>query len=363
MSSGATRATTPMLVDLLVELGVGERRELGAGQRPALDSELGGDRGRGRRVVAGDHAGADPRLLAAGDRVPRLLARRIDDADEREQRQPLDLVEQRAVGVETRPGSMSREATASTRSPSPARRSFSARTRSRPASAGTAEPSASRKCDERASRTSGAPLTKQRMTFRPSVLHLVEGRHQLVLGVERHLGHARVDAPRLVDVDPALLREHDERRLRRVSDDLAVANGGVVRERHRQQERLERRVRLARDAEDLAFGRVALAFDRVAPADDHELARRHLVERQRAGLVRADRRRRAERLHRAQPLHDRALGGERLRPQREHGRDDRGEAGRDRGDREADPDQEELVEVVAANEPENDDERQRGSPP
>ena len=40
LSSGATRATTPMLVDLRVELLVGQRRELGAGERAALDAEL-----------------------------------------------------------------------------------------------------------------------------------------------------------------------------------------------------------------------------------------------------------------------------------------------------------------------------------
>ena len=69
----------------------------------------------------------------------------------------------------------------------------------------------------------------------------------------------------------------------------------------------------------------------------------------------------AERLHRPQPLHDRALGRERLRAHREHGRDHRRKTGRDRRDREADPDEEELVEVVPVNQPENDDQRQRGS--
>ena len=117
---------------------------------------------------------------------------------------------------------------------------------------------------------------------------------------------------------------------------------------------------LARDAQDLALGRVALALDRVATADDHELARGHLVERQRAGLVGADRGRRAERLDRAQALDDRALRGERLRAEREHRRDDRRQAGGDRGDREADPDQEEVVEVVAVDQAEDDDESQRG---
>ena len=65
-------------------------------------------------------------------------------------------------------GSKSFEATASTRSPSLASRSFSAVTRSMPSAAGTVVPSGPRICDERASRTSGAPFTKQRTTLRPS---------------------------------------------------------------------------------------------------------------------------------------------------------------------------------------------------
>ena len=100
LSSGATRATTPILADLLPQLLVGQRCELRARQRSTLDSELSGDGGRGRRVVAGDHAGANPRLLAARDRVPCLLARRVDYGDESEQRQTLHLVEQYAVGTE-----------------------------------------------------------------------------------------------------------------------------------------------------------------------------------------------------------------------------------------------------------------------
>ena len=274
-------------------------------------------------MVAGDHADADARLLAARDRVPRLLARRVDDADEREQRQPLHLVEQVAAGVELRRVDVAR-GDGQHAQPLAGEAVVLGEHAARGApSAGTVEPSASRIVRRAREQDVGRALDEAADDLPAVVLHLVEGRHQLVLGVERHLGDARVDAPRLVDVEPALRGEHDERRLGRVADDLAVAHRGVVRERHRQQERLERRVRLARDAQDLALGRVALALDRVAAADDDELARGHLVERQRAGLVRADRRRRAERLDRAQPLDDRALGRERLRPEREHRRDDR----------------------------------------
>ena len=104
--------------------------------------------------------------------------------------------------------------------------------------------------------------------------------------------------------------------------------------------------------------RVALAVDRIAPPGDDQLACGHLVQRQRPGLVGADRRGRAERFDRAQPLHDRALGRQGLRTEREHRRHDRGQAGRDRGDGEADPDEEEIVERLAANEADQNDERQ-----
>jgi hypothetical protein len=95
--------------------------------------------------------------------------------------------------------------------------------------------------------------------------------------------------------------------------------------------------------------------------DDHQFASRHLVEGQRAGLVGADRRRGTERLDRSQPLDDRTLGRKRLRSQGEHGRHNRGEARRDSSDREADPDQEQVVEVVAVQEAEDHDQRQRNT--
>ena len=102
MSSGATRATTPISSTCRGELLVVERSELGAGQRAAVDPELRRDRGGGRRVVARDHPDADARLRAARDRVPRLAARRVDDPHEGEQRQVADVVEERPIAVERR---------------------------------------------------------------------------------------------------------------------------------------------------------------------------------------------------------------------------------------------------------------------
>jgi hypothetical protein len=88
------------IVDLILELGIGEGCEVGTGHGASFDSELGSDGGRRGHVVAGDHPCADSSLLAARDRVLRLLARRIDDGNKREKCQLLNLVEQRAVGVE-----------------------------------------------------------------------------------------------------------------------------------------------------------------------------------------------------------------------------------------------------------------------
>ena len=98
------------------------------------------------------------------------------------------------------------------------------------------------------------------------------------------------------------------------------------------------------------FGAVALAADREAVlAGDDELAGGHLVQRERAGLVRADRRDRAERLDRRQALDDGVVLGEHPRAHRVEGGDDGGQAGRDGGDGQRDAGEEQLVEglVVA----------------
>ena len=213
---------------------------------------------------------------------------------------------------------MSRVATASTRRPSPASRSFSARTRSSAPSAGTFEPSASRICDERASSTSGAPLTKQRTTLRP--LSSISWNVAMNLYSEsngtsptrgkRRLVSSTSSPPFAASTTSAASVGSPTISPSRTAASLASAIGSRNGSSEVSVSPAMRRI--------LPVGRVALALDRVAAPDDDELARRHLVERQRAGLVGADRRRRAERLHRPQPLHDRALRRERLRPEREH---------------------------------------------
>ena len=289
--------------------------------RPSIPScpAIAAGRRRGRR----DHAGANSCLPAARDRVLCFLAGRIDDGDERQQRRTLHLLQQWTVARVERARVDVARATGG-RAALAGETIVLGEDRSRPgrSARNRSKPSTSRICDERASGTSGAPLTRRR-TLSALVLHLVEGRHQLVVGVERHLTHARVEAPRLVDVDPPFAASTTSAASvgsptispSRTAASFASAIGtGTARAR----------CPSPRDPKDLAVGRVTLALDRIAPACDHELPCGHLVERQRAGLVRANGRRRAERLHRAQPLHDRTLGRERLRSQREHGRDDRG---------------------------------------
>ena len=100
LSSGATRATTPISGSCCGELLVGERRELRAGEGPTTDAQLLADGGGRHRVVAGDHPDVDAGAVALGDRRLRLGPGRIDDADHGDDRQVLHQRDQVAVGVE-----------------------------------------------------------------------------------------------------------------------------------------------------------------------------------------------------------------------------------------------------------------------
>ena len=150
------------------QLLVAHGGELGAGERLAGDAELVADRGGGHRVVAGDHAHLDAGAVALLDGRLRLGTGRIDDADHRQQREVVDVVEVRRGRVER-----GRDRSRGGRRPSPARpdaamRSFSSSAddgaRRRP---GSWRRRASRTSPARSRSTSGAPLTKQRMTSRP----------------------------------------------------------------------------------------------------------------------------------------------------------------------------------------------------
>ena len=187
----------------------------------------------------------------------------------------------------------------------------------------------------------------------------MERGHELVGRVERDLGDARVPLAGQLGVHAALRGKDDERSLGRIADQGAVPGDGVGAQRHRQQVAIQRHLAGARLAGDVALRRVPLAADREAVADDRHLHGGHLVQRERAGLVGVDRGRGAERLDRAEPLHDGAGLGQRRRAGGEDGRHDGGQAGRDRGNRERHGGQEHDVERLVALQAEPDGDRQR----
>ena len=88
------------LVDLRLRLLVAQRAKLRAGDGASGDAQLFGDGGGGDGVVAGDHAHPDASGLRLGNRRLGLGTRRIDDADQREQRQVADEWQQVGVGIE-----------------------------------------------------------------------------------------------------------------------------------------------------------------------------------------------------------------------------------------------------------------------
>ena len=83
------------------------------------------------------------------------------------------------------------------------------------------------------------------------VRSVVDRGHELVLGVERHLGAAGKGVPRLFGVDADLGREHHERRLGRITDDgPVVGDGGVAAQRETQRQATEVGRRAAGGAQD-----------------------------------------------------------------------------------------------------------------
>ena len=173
-----------------------------------------------------------------------------------------------------------------------------------PASHGTAPRPES--AEAASSITAGAaPFTKQRTTGRPvASVAEVNVRHQLVDRVEREDGEPGQPGTGGVDIEGCLVPQHEQRPLRGITDDLPVDELGVARDDVGQDRGFDRR-RAPGRVVDLALERVAGARDGVAIARGADLHHRHLVHRQRAGLVRVDRRGERQRLDRRQLLDDR----------------------------------------------------------
>ena len=124
-----------------------------------------------------------------------------------------------------------------------------------------------------------------------------------------------------------------------------------------QQRRGVRRVRRLALEAHFAVRPVAFAGDFVALAGDVERAHGHFAHRQRAGLVGADDRRRAERFDRGQLAHERAAAGHAQHAERERDGDDGGQPFRHGGHGEAHRGHEQLEEFRPAKQPQHEQQR------
>ena len=255
MSSGATRPNTCNCGQRRDHFRVGHRVELGARLDTRAQPELVGDRPGGDRVVAGDHAHVDAGGQGAGDGVLRLGAQRVDDADQRHEQQVVHGAHRVAdrgghrVGVEVTHGER-QHPQALLGQPLVRREQVVAPFVDRhllavPQHVGAAiEHHVGRTLDRREvgllEHAGGQPVGA-----------VVERRHELVLGIERHLGPPRQRPPGLLGVDAELRREHHERRFGRVADHrLVVTDGGVAAQRQAERQLVEIGRRLAGDAQD-----------------------------------------------------------------------------------------------------------------
>ena len=299
-------------------------------------------------MVAGDHAHLDPRAVTLGDGVLGLGARWVDDADHGQDRQVVHLVDQLALGIERLRVEVAachhHHTLAHLRHPVVFLHRHALVLFDDRLHVAARQPERAAAGDQHVRRTLDKAADH---LFALGILHLVEGGHELVVGVKRHLGHARVHLPCAFDADTALLRQHDQRTLGRVADQRFAVEPSVGAQRHRQQDLVEIDLGAA-GVQQLALGAVAFARHLVAVLPgDRELTRRHLVERQRAGLVRADGRHRTQRLYRRQPLDDRILCRQLACARRVHRRHHCRQAGRDGGNRQRHTGNEDRIKGLA----------------
>ena len=194
------------VVDAGEPLLVAERGELRPEHRLARDAELLGDGGSGGHVVAGDHAHPDAGLLGVVDGRQRRLAGRVDHGDDRRHLEVGDVAEQVALGVE---GGGVEVAERRGHHPLPLALHAGDGVLGPLLQAlvpGHAGCRGERAVAARLITAGAAPFTKQRTTsLARRVGGGVEGRHQLVGGVERQRGRDAGTSLRLASMSsPAL---------------------------------------------------------------------------------------------------------------------------------------------------------------
>ena len=323
--------------------------QVGAGDRVAGDAEVGGDGPGGHRVVTGDHPDSDARVAALGDGLAGLGAGRVDDADERDEHDPVEQVHRVLGALDVVGGEVARP-----EGEHPHALLGQLGVAAGVALAGGVVQGQDLGAAEVAVGAAGQHV-RCALDEAPDdvatgpVGPVVESGHELVVGVERHLRHPRPLPAKRPGVDATLLGQHQQRTLGRVADHLAVAQLAVGAQGHRQQHVLDRAGQgRAVGGPDPALGRVALTGDGEPAPGEPQLPGGHLVQGQRAGLVRADLRGAAQRLHRGEPLDDGAAPGEPGGPHGQGERHHRGQPLRDGRDGQRHGADEQLAEVLPA---------------
>ena len=206
----------------------------------------------------------------------------------------------------------------------------------------------------------GAALDQLDHTLRAVHRDAVVGGHELVVGVERHLGDARIRPPGLLGIDAELGGEHDECGFCRVADDAPVVGDGCVAvENEAECQPGEVGHRGTGDRPERPGLAVALSLDREPGVARVHGRDHHLVQGQRASLVGVDRARRTQCLDVREVLDDRLRVGELLRTHREETRHERRHARGDGRDRHRRAQQQDVAELLAAGDADNHDECDR----
>ena len=230
-----------------------------------------------------------------------------------------------------------------------------------PSSVHAASCSASRPSTAPLTNTSGTPAGSSASAAGPRRRAACTVLIRLRLRVERHLADAREGGAQAGDVDAGAVRRGQQRRLRRVAEQRQLAVGRRARRR--------RRCTAARpDGEQaVTAGRVPHRRYR-APrssgvgAGDVDDGDGHPVLGQRAGLVRADDRHRAERLDGGELADERVAAQHPLRADRQREGHDGGQALGDDRHGDADRGEHQLRQRLAGQRAEGDDEEGDGHP-
>ncbi|EXI65151.1 MAG: hypothetical protein AW08_03423 [Candidatus Accumulibacter adjunctus] len=217
--------------DHLAQRRTGDALDLAAFTRLAAQAEVARDGGGGCAVVAGDHFHGNAGSLADPDGLLRLRPRRVDDADQGDQRQIVGPAHQVTGRVEIAGGN------------APAGQREHAHRAVGEGGVGGAEGGAGGVVHGHlAVRREVSVGACQQHVGRALDPHAhdgalaVEGGHELVRRVEGDFGDARAASGQILEVHATLRRQRQQRALGRVADQLAIVNPAVGAQRRRCQQ-------------------------------------------------------------------------------------------------------------------------------